>query len=185
MHEALRGWREPALPDYPALVVAHAPLYPPGQELPYENFPVWVWAESMGARGACFYGHVHEPHGVYQTGGAVFANNGALSRGSLHEYNLTRQVGCTIWDSDRIGEEAFEFVPLDAKPASEVFRLTEKQQATDMHGRLDEFLASVGSTTLEAVSVESVIAHIRTLGLGKDAEDLAAELLTEAAHDSK
>jgi hypothetical protein len=51
-----------------------------------------------------------------------------------------------------------------------------------MQGRLDEFLASVGETTLEAVSVESVIAHIRTLGLGRDAEDLAAELITEAAH---
>jgi len=173
------------------LVVAHAPIYPPGQELKWENTPAAWWVTAMDGFGCLFYGHVHEPHGVYRVAGTwetdtaiengvvTFCNNGALSRGSLHEYNLTRQVGCTIWDSET-GE--FEFVPLDAKPAGQVFRLAEKSQAADMQGRLDEFLASVGSTTLEAVSVEAVIGHIRTLGLGKDAEDLAAELLTEVAH---
>lgn len=169
----------------PTLVVAHAPLYPPGQESPYEYFPAQRWAEAMGGGGNVFYGHVHESHGTYgfydENGQITFANFGALSRGSLHEYNLTRQVGCTLWDSDT---GAFEFVPLDAKPASEVFRLTERQQVTDMQGRLDDFLASVGGTTLEAVSVESVIAHIRTLGIGPAAEDLATELLTEASHGS-
>jgi predicted phosphodiesterase len=191
--KALRGYREQVLEQgtggRKALIVAHAPLYPPGQELKYEYFPAARWAEAMGGGpGHVFYGHVHEPHGVYQvtsygSGDPVtFCNYGALSRGSLHEYNLTRPVGCTIWD-DETG--VFEFVPLDAKPAEQVFRLTEKQQVTDMQGRLDEFLASVGSTSLEAVSVEAVIAHIRTLGLGRDAEDLAAELVTEAAHGGK
>jgi DNA repair exonuclease SbcCD nuclease subunit len=181
--EALRGWRHQVLEagtgsEHP-LVVAHAPLYPPGQENQFEYFPAARWAEAMGGAGSVFYGHVHEPHGVYTAGGAVFCNNGALSRGSLHEYNLTRPVGCTLYDTVT-GE--FEFVPLAAKPAAEVFRLSEKQQVTDMQGRLDEFLASVGSTSLGAVSVESVIAHIKTLGLGRDAEELAAELVTEAAH---
>lgn len=168
------------------LVVAHAPLYPPGKELTYEFFPAERWAEAMDMKGYVFYGHVHEPHGAYgfydADGGITFCNNGALSRGSLHEYNLTRQVGCTLWDS-QTGQ--FEFVPLDAKPASEVFRLQEKQQVTDMQGRLDDFLRDVGSTTLEAVSVESVIEHIRTLGLGPDAENLATELLMEASHGGK
>ena len=49
-----------------ALVVAHAPLYPPGQESPYEYFPVQRWAEAMGGQGFVFSGHVHEPHGVYE-----------------------------------------------------------------------------------------------------------------------
>jgi DNA repair exonuclease SbcCD nuclease subunit len=163
----------------PTLVVAHAPLYPPGRENPHEHFPADQWAAAMGGGGNVFYGHVHEPHDLYRLRDVVFCNNGALSRGSLHEYNLTRQVGCTLWDSET---GAFEFVPLDAKPASEVFRLTEKQQVTDMQGRLDDFLEEIGGTSLESVSVESVIAHIKTLGLGRDAEDLAAELLTEASH---
>ena len=68
-----------------ALVVTHAPLYPLGQELPYENYPTDRWARAMGNRGNVFYGHVHEPHGIYVVDGVTFANPGALSRGSLHE----------------------------------------------------------------------------------------------------
>jgi DNA repair exonuclease SbcCD nuclease subunit len=176
--DALAPYREAKIRE-PYLVVAHAPLYPPGRELPYEYFPAERWAEAMGGGGNCYYGHIHEPHGVFEAGGVIFANFGALSRGSLHEYNLTRQVGVTFWD-DQTG--AFEFVSLDAKPASEVFRLQEKQQVTDMQGRLDEFLESAGSARLEILNVESVIAHVRSLGLGKDVEDLVEELLAEAGH---
>jgi len=96
----------------------------------------------------------------------------------LHEYNLTRQVGMTLW-SDSTGE--FEFVPLLAKPADQVFRLKEKQEVTDMHGRLDDFLASVGSTTLQVVSAETVIAHIKGLDLPAGDAELAGELIAWAA----
>jgi DNA repair exonuclease SbcCD nuclease subunit len=179
VRDALETYRSAGIRE-PYLVVAHAPLYPPGKEPPYEHFPAELWAGAMGRQGQCFYGHVHEHHGVYQAGGVTFCNNGALSRGSLHEYNLTRQVGVTFWDQDT-GE--FEFVPLDAKPASKVFRLQEKQQATDMQGRLDEFLQSAGAANLEVLNAESVIAHVKTLGLGKAVEDLVEELLTGAQHD--
>lgn len=175
--KALRPYREAAIRE-PYLVVTHAPLYPPGKELAYEYFPAERWAEAMGMNGYVFYGHVHEPHGEYgfydAVGGVTFCNNGALSRGSLHEYNLTRQVGVTLWD-DQTGQ--FEFAPLDAKPASEVFRLQEKAEATDVQGRLDDFLESAGSATLEVCSVELVLAHVRSLGLGKPLEDLVEELL--------
>jgi DNA repair exonuclease SbcCD nuclease subunit len=172
--EALRPYREAGIRE-PYLVVTHAPLYPPGEALTYEYFPPDLWAEAMGPYGGnVFYGHVHEPHYPYRLRNTVFCNNGALSRGSLHEYNLTRQVGVTFWDQDT-GD--FEFVPLDAKPASEVFRLQEKQQATDMQGRLDEFLQSAGSARLEVLSPATVMAHVKSLELGKDVEDLVEELL--------
>ena len=186
---ALHSWRnEKRFTDGRlALVVAHAPLYPPGQELKWEHFPATRWADAMGGKGSCFYGHVHEPHGIWHIERAdsaneltavEFCNNGALSRGSLHEYNLTRQVGMTLW-SDSTGE--FEFVPLLAKPADQVFRLKEKQEVTDMHGRLDDFLASVGSTTLQVVSAETVIAHIKGLDLPAGDAELAGELIAWAA----
>ena len=179
--EALRLYREVNIRE-PYLVVTHAPLYPPGENLPYEWFPGMRWSEHMGYGGNVFYGHVHEPHRMFQHGGVTFCNNGALSRGSLHEYNLTRQVGVTFWDQDT---GAFEFVPLDAKPAGEVFRLQEKQQATDMQGRLDEFLQSAGDARLEILNTGSVIAHVKSLGLGKDVEDLVEELLTGAQHGDR
>lgn len=186
---------ERGIGEHKPLVVTHAPLYPEGKELKYEYFPAVRWAEAMGFQyggtHSVFYGHVHEPHGTYGFYGAsaqhgdysvTFCNNGALSRGSLHEYNLTRQVGVTIYDT---ASGAFEFIPLHAKPADQVFRLTEKGRATDLQGRMDEFLSGVGSTSLEVMSAEAVIAHIRSLGLGTDVEALAEELLTEAQHGSK
>jgi DNA repair exonuclease SbcCD nuclease subunit len=177
---SLEGFR--AKGRFGGLVVAHAPIYPPGKELPYEHFPAERWAEAMGNDGYCFYGHVHEPHGVFEAGGVTFCNNGALSRGSLHEYNLERQVGCTIWDAQTC---QFEFVPLDARPASEVFRLAEAREAKTSQAALESFLEDVGQTRLETLSVESVLKHIRELGVGREVEDLAEELLAEAAQGGK
>jgi DNA repair exonuclease SbcCD nuclease subunit len=173
---ALAAWRGP---KGNALVVTHAPLYPPGLELEYEFYPADRWAEAMGGMGFCYYGHVHERHGVWQAGGVTFCNPGALSRGSLHEHNLTRMPACVVWDSDT---GRFNEIILKSRPPEEVFRLKEAREVTDMRGRLDEFLASIGSTTLEGVSVESVISHIRSLGLSEDDTTLAIDLLMEAAN---
>jgi hypothetical protein len=185
--EALRGFREGDAdllsppPRARSLVVAHAPLYPPGMELSFEYYDTVMWSAAMGHRGSCFYGHVHEYHGSYDVAGVKFCNNGALSRGSLHEHNLTRQVMCTIWDSTDV---SFTEVPLHAKPASEVFRLREKQEVVDSALKLDEFLSGVGSTQFDVLSVESVLAHVRGLGVGKDVEDEVAELLDWSAHQT-
>lgn len=183
---ALKDWREDGKNTTGGfgLVVAHAPLYPPGLELPYENFPAARWAEEMNGRSVpacCVYGHVHEYHGVWELDGVRFCNVGALSRGSLHEHNLTRQIKVAVWDSR---DGMFTEVPLDAKPAEQVFRLREKQQATDAAGKLDQFLTSIGSAQLEVLSAEAVLEHVRSLKLGKDVEDEMAELLDWAAHQS-
>jgi DNA repair exonuclease SbcCD nuclease subunit len=159
------------------LVVAHAPLYPPGLELKWEHYPAAKFAEAMGGYGSVFYGHVHEPHGVWSEGGVVFCNNGALSRGSLHEYNLDRQVGVTVWDDS---DGSFEFIPLASRPASEVFRLTEVTETKAAEGRLADFLAAIDSADLQVVSIEAVMAHIRDLDLGADETELIEELLAGA-----
>ncbi len=183
--EALRGWREDGGPTHRGLVVAHAPLYPPGQELPYEFYDAVMFASAMGNRGSCLYGHVHEYHGTWAAAGVEFCNPGALSRGSLHEYNLTRPVLCVVWDSKGDALTGFGEIPLlKAKPAEEVFRLREKQQVADVQLKLDEFLAGVGSTKFEVLSVETVLAHVRMLGKGKAVEDEVAELLDWAAHQT-
>lgn len=181
---AFAAWREQIFEHgtgtSQVLTVTHAPLYPPGKELTFEHYPAASWAEAMGGAGQVYYGHVHEPHGVYEVGGVRFCNNGSLSRGSLHEYNLTREIVVTLWDS-ATGE--FETVPLPARPASEVFRLREAQEVRDMAGSLDKFLAGISGTSLEVVSVESVQEHLRGADLPAPVRDLCLELLTGAVHD--
>ncbi len=165
--------------NQPALIVTHAPLYPPGKELTFEFYPAEMFAEAMGpGSGYVAFGHVHEPSGVWQANGVTFCNNGALSRGSLHEYNLTRQVGVTLWDAQTC---EFEFVPLNARPADQVFRLREKAEVTDMAGRLDDFLAGVSQTSLDTVSTESVMERLRATGADPGTLALAEELLAHAS----
>lgn len=163
--------------DTPKLVVTHAPLYPPGQELPYEFYPVASWAAAMGNNGTVHYGHVHSPHGVYQWDGVTFSNSGALSRGSLTESNLTRDVQVAVWDSDT---GLIEHVTLAAKPAQDVFRLPEVNAQRAAQIDLTTFLGSVGQTQLSITSTESVIEHIRGLGFEPDLEHLLTLLLEEA-----
>lgn len=179
---ALRDYTDPTGREWnrPVLVVTHAPLYPPGQEPHYEGAeftPASWWAEAMGNQGYLLYGHIHEPHGVWQHEGVTFCNYGALSRGSLDEYNVKRQVGVTIWDTEAPPERAFEFVPLDARPAEEVFRLRRHAEVKGTQRRLDLFLSGVDAVTLGLLNVESVIAHIREGGHPVPVVDLAEELL--------
>jgi DNA repair exonuclease SbcCD nuclease subunit len=165
------------------LVVTHAPIYPPDREPRYEGAeltPARWWASALedGSMGhGLLYGHIHEPHGVWRAAGQVFCNYGALSRGSLDEYNLNRPVGVALWDT---GTGEFEFAPLKAKPASEVFRLRQAAEKADARRSLDDFLSGVDAATLGLLDIESVMTHIRTLGKGRDVEDLAEELLAAA-----
>jgi DNA repair exonuclease SbcCD nuclease subunit len=140
------------------LVVTHAPLYPPGQELKFENYPATQWASAMDNRGTVHYGHVHEPHGIYEVDGVTFSNCGALSRGSLHEHNLTRTPSVAIWDSDT---GLIEHRELNAKPADQVFRLQQAAETKAAGVNLSRFLESVKSARVDITSSDSVLNHVR------------------------
>lgn len=176
VREALRGYREDEYASRSALVVTHAPVYPPGREPGYagaECTPASWWADAMDNEGYLAYGHIHEPHGTWKHRGVTFCNYGALSRGSLDEYNREREVGCALWSPG----EGFRFVPLKAKPASEVFRLEEHDRERAAQATLADFVAGVRKTTLAVLSLETVVAAVRAqVGAGPVA-DLAEELL--------
>lgn len=175
---ALEAYRVLAPRTGHTLVVTHAPLYPPGLELPFEYYQAARFAELMGGYGSAHYGHVHERHGIYDVQGVTFSNPGALSRGSIHEHNLTRVPAVTIWD-DVLGE--FTEIQLNARPADQVFRLGDVKAAADVQMRLDDFLAGVSGTSLSVLSAEAVLAHVGTLGLPAGDVPLIEELLAHAA----
>lgn len=175
---ALADWRGRLKPGTEGLVVAHAPFYPPGQELPYENYPTRDVAAAMDHHGSCHYGHVHEAHGVYTVDGVTFSNPGALSRGSLHEHNLTRAVSVAVWDA-ATGATTHHVLP--HKPAEQVFRLAEITQRQTRQAGLDSFLHTIGQSRIEITSIEAVKDHIRGLGLSAELTALAAELLDAVA----
>lgn len=158
VHDALAEWRTGGAENQLALVVTHAPLYPPGRELKFEYFPVVDFAEAMNNQGTVHYGHVHEPHGIYQVGAVTFSNPGALSRGSLHEHNLNRTPSIAIWDSN---SGLIEHRELKARPADQVFHLQQAAEKKSATVNLNRFLESVQATRLDVTSTASVVAHVR------------------------
>jgi DNA repair exonuclease SbcCD nuclease subunit len=167
--------------DTPQLIVTHAPFFEPGKESPYESYSTDKFSRILQRSGQAnlqvAYGHIHNSHGEYVVNGVRFCNYGALSRGSLTEDNMQRGIGVTIWDSIT---GRFEFVPLNAKPAEEVFRVVEVTEKRTSQAKLDDFLASVGQSSIEITSIESVMAKVKTMNLGKDVERVVEELLTLA-----
>jgi hypothetical protein len=185
---ALVPWQEQLFG--PTLIVTHAPIYPPASEPRYagaELTPADWWARPLADGSfphSVFYGHVHASHGAWRRNGLTFANFGALSRGSIGEDNLTRQVGVTLYDESAPGE--FEFVALDAKPADQVFRLAEHDKQAAVQVSMETFLASLGATTLARVSPESVMAHVATLpDVPADVSVRVEELMHWAEHEGK
>jgi hypothetical protein len=184
----LQDWQK-ELPQYmddwqrssAQLLVTHAPIVKPGEDRPFEVIDATAWASLMSRGGDVYYGHMHDPDGAYEAApdGAnmpfIFCNQGAISRGSLHESTLARKPAVTIYDSELDGVARFERVEVPHRPAAEVFRLTEKNVEDEKTERLDEFLTSIGSTSLEAVSIEKVKADLATRDLPKA---VVAEILT-------
>ena len=167
--------------DTPQLIVTHAPFFPEGINPAYEHYSVDKFSRYVNPDGKSnvqvIYGHIHDYHGEYVVNGVRFVNYGALSRGSLTESNLTRDVGVTIWDSVT---GRFEFIALQAKPAEQVFRVKEIAEVKTTQLKLDEFLKSVGQSSIEVTTISSVMDKIRSLKLGKDFENVVEELLTSA-----
>ncbi len=166
--------------DLPYLVVTHAPIMPPGITVPYEFIASEDWA-TLQQSGYCYYGHIHERHGVYQTGNITFCNQGALSRGSLHENDLRRDPSITFFNSDEVDPlQCFKRIAIPYRPIAEVMKLTEKEVADDKVERLDEFLTHIGETQLDSLSVEGVLEHLRTLDLKPKTEAIVRECLEQA-----
>lgn len=160
-----------------ALAVTHAPIYPPGEaeKQLFDLVPLrgtGGLSEAMGNRGFLYYGHIHEDHGIFEVEGVTYANMGAISRGSLHEYNLERKIKVAVWEDPYVpglvypeGERpspTFTEVDVPHKPASEAFRLAEVMEEREDKMSLESFLSEVGQRTLDIVGTGSVIEHIRT-----------------------
>lgn len=162
-----------------SLAVTHAPIYPPSvaDNVMFELLPLPEVSEAMGNTGSLYYGHIHEPHYKFEVDGVTYANMGAISRGSMHEYNLARKIQVALWTPEH------GFVPIDIphKPASEVFKLVEAQEKKDVKMDLSSFLDEVGSATLDISSTGSIIDHVRRMDIEEPVKAVSIELLEEVA----
>lgn len=164
------------------LAVTHAPIYPPSvaDNVLFELVPLSGdegISRAMGNEGYLYYGHIHEPHYKFEVEGVTYANMGAISRGSLHEYNLARKIQVTIWTP----EHGFHPIDIPHKPASEIFKLAEAQEKKAEKMSLDSFLSEVGSATLDISSTGSIIDHVRRMDIEELVKDKSIKLLEEVS----
>lgn len=166
-----------------SLLATHAPIFPPGEEPPYDFVSADDWSHAMDQRSdtPVAYGHIHDPHGFYQAAGRWFCNNGAISRGSLHEQTVKRHPAVTLFDDDADGCP-FTSIPVPHRPAAEVFRLAEHHDQVARADRLDAFLSDLGDVSLSALSLEEVLAHAETTDLSPSAKAELRDIISEAVH---
>lgn len=159
-------------------LATHAPIFPKGEDPIYDYISAPDWASLMGGSGFCLYGHIHDIHGVYNEGGVTFCNQGAISRGSLHEKTLNRDLSVSIWDSET-GD--FTVHPISFKPPEAVFRLVEKSGGDFREAMVQDFVSKAGSTTLVGINMEEVISYAHSQELSVPARELVTSLIEGVA----
>lgn len=169
--EAFELWRsalgidndsEPPMMEGPALALTHIPIYPPREaaEKLFELVPCEGEkgiSAAMGNQGFFNFGHIHSNHGTWEVEGVTYANFGALSRGSLVEYNVERPIQVAVWTP----EDGFSAIDVPHRPAEEHFKIEQAQEKKAEKLSLDAFLSEVGTSSLDVSSTGSVIASIQ------------------------
>jgi DNA repair exonuclease SbcCD nuclease subunit len=175
LEEVFTGWRALQAGNQ-QLAITHAPIYPPAlySDQKFELLHPSDIAAAMGGAGNLYYGHIHDDHGIYEVDGVTFCNVGAVSRGSLTEYNLSRSIKAALWTP----EHGFLEIDLPHKPAEEVFLLEQATAAKEKKLSNERFLEEVGSTRLEISSTSSVISYIEQLeDVEPEVKKIAIEML--------
>lgn len=188
--ENLRFWtdkyRSEDGPSTHPFVLTHQAIFPAKEEPIYPYVSAEDWASEFGAAYTA-YGHIHsrmKAGPFYEIGGTTFCNNGAISRGSLHEETINRKLAVTLFDdSEQEGKKAFTSVPIPYKPADEVFDLESVAIAKGNDAKIDAFLGSLKSSELKHLTIETVLDSARSNpNLGKEAvlelEDIVTQVMT-------
>lgn len=128
-------------------------------------------------------GHIHDDLGVWtdRHDNLVF-NLGAISRGSLTEHNLQRTprvLGISFPPRDSGLVPQFQAVPLPVRPADEVFHIEESTERQVGERLAEDFIAQLGTTTVQAVSLEHLKSQIEELAVPPKVKTYAVEALEE------
>ena len=154
---AVLKYQEAGGPEKHPFIAAHESIFPKKEEPIYDYISSEVWAEAFGNKWTA-YGHIHSrmrAGAFYQSGGSWFCNNGAISRGSLHEETIHRELAITVFDPSK--DEPFTSVPIPYKEPEEVFDLGTAAVLKARVNSAEGFLQSLGSTELRYLTVEGIL----------------------------
>lgn len=163
--------------ETPTLIVTHAPIFPPGQAPGvYASIEPDDWCEYWIGIIATYYGHIHDCHGTFMSPNQCmeFCNQGALSRGSLHEATVNRKPAVTLWS----GSE-FTRVEVPHKKPEEVFLFDQAIEKAVNKASAEDFASALGQVRLESLTLEAVYASLRGEVSDKNVLKIIESLLEE------
>lgn len=109
------------------------------------------------------FGHWHKNQGVEEIGGKQFVNIGSLTRGSLSQDNMDRVPAAAVLRCAEKGVE-IEVVPLNVRPAEEVFDVEGRARQVKRQVEMDSFVEAIREA-LQPAEGEQTLAEAVT-GMG-------------------
>jgi len=128
------------------------------------------------------FGHLHKDQGVVETGGKIFVNQGAVSRGALNQENLDRQPQVALIELVE-GKPKISLLPLVVAPASEVFDLARKERADQENHSVDQFILRLQQDATVDTS-KSIEDNVQALSFAEDVRKVALEYLDRARNET-
>ena len=177
-------YRKEQGPDKYQFIIAHQAIFPKKEEPIYDYVSAERWATEFEAKWTA-YGHIHSrmkagafykiPHPDGQV--SWFCNNGAISRGSLHEETINRKLAVTMFDSEN-EKTQFVSIPIPYKPAKEVFNMETVEFQEQRDAMVDSFLTSLGGMEFDQLTLEGILAKSTSLPAGarKHLSDIMEEV---------
>lgn len=165
-----------------AIVHALAGENPPSSVEEFFGEPVFRYEQLVGHRGPdvfCF-GHWHQDQGVVRVGDVWFANQGAVSRGSLSRENIGRVPQIALIE---VTEHRIQVTtrPLQVAPSAEVFHLERKARQDRESRSIAQYVERM-QQSLKVDDRASVDEAISQLDFAREIHDLALEYLQQVRH---
>lgn len=157
------------------ILMAHMPIALPGETPIYphissrhSHFQDWKYV---------FYGHIHDSHGMYALGNTTFINHGSISRGSIDEVKVDRQI-LVPFGSMVEGSLEIRVIPLkNVKPVAEVFKIVEVQRKKTKIENVGTFIDTLKTASVSFISLDSVSKLIDETTDDKEVSNEAKEIL--------
>lgn len=149
--QSIVGLSNPVTIDVLAL---HAPI----MAKPNPHFLTIQPGELKGLARVISYGHIHAPAPVYREGNTTFSNPGALGRCTLgNDEDFTREPAVAIVTMENEDSKPWiDYTPVPHRPAEEVYRTELHSAREDESEAIAQFVQSLGSATVTAVTVEAL-----------------------------
>lgn len=109
------------------------------------------------------FGHWHKDQGVEEIGGKQFVNIGSLTRGSLSQDNMDRIPSAAVLRCTEQGVE-IEVVPLNVRPAEEVFDVEGRQRQVKRQVEMDSFVTAIREALQPAKEGETLAEAVTGMG---------------------